>query len=206
MFKTLAWKEWREQRPVVVAGVAFAIVLPLFVLSAAGVEEVRLDDIVEVLPVVFIGIVWPLLAAAAGAITIANEHESGTLRFLLSRPISRARIWVAKVMLATLAVALGAAASLLVMGIVARLVSNGLSGEITFSWLILGVRTTLYDPLVLTSLSFLLFACSILCSTLLTRPLTAAAAGLALALTLIAAIFSLCFESKPLNSPGSFTS
>ena len=42
MLKTLAWKEWREHRPVVVAGVAFAIVL-----SASGVQGVMLDDVAD---------------------------------------------------------------------------------------------------------------------------------------------------------------
>jgi len=188
MLKALAWKEWREQRPVVVAGVAISAVLPFFVVAASMLNnDGRLDQIVEVLPVAFMAGWWPLLAAASGAITIANEEEGGTIRFLLSRPVSRINIWLVKVSLGMLAVGTVAAFSLFVVWLVNRWVPPEASVE-RFAMLMGSLSSTIYDPIALTSLSILLFSCAVFCSSLLNRTLTAAAAGLALALILLSGV------------------
>jgi ABC-2 type transport system permease protein len=188
MLKVLAWKEWREQRPAILAGFALAAVLPVFVAAGSVLQDGSPRDLLTPLPIVFLGGLWPLMAAAAGSITIANESEEGTLHFLLSRPISRGRIWLVKVGAALAAVAVVALFSLLVIGFV-----NGLmppeSAAAGVATIVGGVGTTIYHPLALVSATILLFSCSVLCSALLTRTLTAAAAGLALAMALMAGIF-----------------
>jgi ABC-2 type transport system permease protein len=188
MLKALAWKEWREQRPAILAGFALAAVLPVFVAAGSVLQDGGPRDLLTALPIVFLGGLWPLMAAAAGSITIANESEEGTLRFLLSRPISRGRIWLVKVGAALAAVAVVALFSLLVIGFVNRLMPPE-SAAVGVATIVGGVGTTIYHPLALVSATILLFSCSVLCSALLTRTLTAAAAGLALAMALMAGIF-----------------
>lgn len=188
MLKALAWKEWREQRPVVIAGVAISITMPFFVMAGSMVNnDGRLDRVLEPLLFGIMGGWWPLLGAAAGSITIANEDEGGTIRFLLSRPVSRTQVWLAKVSVAAVAWSVVAVLSLLVVAVVDRLLPAGASVD-SLAFLMGTHSSTIYDPLALTSISCLLFACSVFCSTLLNRTLTAATAGIALALILLSGI------------------
>ena len=190
MLKVLAWKEWREQRPVVAAGCGIALAMPLFMMAGVTVTELNptFEDVVGMVPIALFAFVWPLLAAAAGAITIATEVEEGTMRFLLSRPVSRSQVWGIKVALAGGGLAVIGVFSLIVIWGVNQ-VSLTAGATITFGSVMSSLSSTMYDPFTLASLSFLLFACSVFCSSVLTRPLTAAAAGLAMALSLLAMIF-----------------
>ena len=90
MVRALVWKEWREQRAVVLAGLLLAVALPPFLLAGMSLMGSRVDvtGLAQALPVVYAGLLWPLFAAAAGAGTIAAEVGNGTLGFLLSRPAS----------------------------------------------------------------------------------------------------------------------
>ena len=188
MLKVLAWKEWREQRPAVLAGMALAAVLPAFIAAGSVLQDGTPGDLLTALPMVFLGGLWPLMAAATGSMTIANESEERTLRFLLSRPVSRRRLWLVKVGAALAALAVVALFSLLVIGVVNRLLPAEWAAT-GVPAIIGGAGAAIYDPLALASATILLFSCSVLCSALLTRALTAAAAGLALAMALMAGIF-----------------
>src|SRR5512134_735288 len=105
----LAWKEWREQRPIVLTAILLALVTPFFLMAVTAGSRRGFDlrGVADILPAVLYLLVCPLFAAAAGSSTIANEIGDGTLGFLLSRPMPRARIWTVKV-------AVGAAASVLI--------------------------------------------------------------------------------------------
>ena len=62
---------------------------------ASSHRGMSLADLAHVLPVLLLGFGWPCFLLAAGANTVANEMAEGTLGFLLSRPVSRARLWSA---------------------------------------------------------------------------------------------------------------
>ena len=189
MLRALIWKEWREQRSVMLAGIGIAAVLPFFMMAGLSVDRqnTTFGDVLEALLIALLAFVWPLFAAAAGAITIATESGEGTLRFLLSRPVSRSKVWAIKVSSAAGAVAAVAVFSLVVIWVVNRLATIDASAW-SFSSIMRSLSPTFFDPMTLVSMTVLLFACSVLFSSLLNRPLTAAAAGLASALILLSFI------------------
>jgi hypothetical protein len=204
MLRALAWKEWREQRPLVYAGVILVAAMPLFL--AAGLPLTGpswgVIDLLGVLPVVLGAVVWPVLAVAAGASTISNEAVGHTLGFLLSRPVSRSRLWLIKVSVALGSVVLVAAISLVLVQICTWWLSQG---RMDLSVGVLLRRTTLgpFDFLVLMSASLLLFACATVLSSLISRPLPAAAAGVVLALLVLTGIMLLwaAFSLSPRREP-----
>jgi ABC-type transport system involved in multi-copper enzyme maturation permease subunit len=98
MTRALLWKEWRTQRSLVLAGLAIAAVLPPFLMAGAMAtsSRYRFGDLVAALPPLFALLVWPLFAAATGATAFAADRSDDSLRFLLSRPVSRGRVWLIK--------------------------------------------------------------------------------------------------------------
>ena len=178
MTRALMWKEWREQRPIVIAGLATAIVLP-FVLAAVVASMGRHADLASLSMLLPLAM-WPLLAAACGASAISGEIGEGTLGFLLSRPVSRLRVWLVKVAMAGLALALIIAASLAVMALFSVAQGHLFGG------------VPLDSPGVIiagAALVLLLFACSVFFSTFVSRALTAAAAGIVSAFAIGTLIF-----------------
>jgi hypothetical protein len=178
MNQALAWKEWRELRGVAAAGAGIALALPLFVLAGSKAFSDRPIDVTglaDMLPALFAGILWPLLAVGAGAATFAHESGDGTLSYLIARPISRVRLWGVKV-----AVAGGSALAVMLVSLAIAWVAGRMAGTA-------GIMAQLQAPapfagsllVPCASVLFLLFSLSVLFSSLLSRPLTAAAGGLA---------------------------
>ena len=97
--RALVWKEWREQQGVVLAGLALAVSSPFVLMAASSLSTrgVDLQGLAEAMPFIVGIFLWPLFGAACGAITISNEISEETLGFLLSRPVSRTRVWTLKV-------------------------------------------------------------------------------------------------------------
>ncbi len=195
----LAWKEWREQRGVLFAGLAVSLILPPFImmLGAAGLAPVR-DGMAGVLVFLIAGLVWPVFALLAGAGTFAGETAAGTLAYLLTRPVSRLTIWCVKV-------ASGAA---VVAGIAC--------GSALVAWVFLAMTSPTPGPALLGALDDtdlapfaaavcvpLLFGTACFFSTFMPRPLTAAGAALVGAAALCAAILSfwLSLDLQPLDDP-----
>jgi len=96
MTGALIWKEWRQQRSLVFAALAAALVLPLFTFFGSF-GRFRFDSLTQVLPALQMIVLLPVFAAATGALCFADDRSENTLGFLLSRPTSRARVWVVKV-------------------------------------------------------------------------------------------------------------
>ena len=192
MLKALAWKEWREQRPVVYTGVILAAILPILLAASMPMRGPRWEaiDLVRMIPVALGIFVWPILAAAAGASTVSAEAGAGTLGFLLSRPISRKRLWLIKVSVAILSVVTAAAISLALAQLCNLWLSRGQPGT-SLSVFLRGAAFGPFDLFAMVSLSLLMFACATLFSTIISRPLPAAAAGGVLALLVLAGILML---------------
>jgi len=177
MLRALAWKEWREQRPVILSGLVLAALLPLFLIAGASgmARSANLADLAGLLPAAYALLLWPLFAAAAGATTVAGEISDGTLGFLLSRPLTRARVWAVKTTVAAMGVALIAAGSALV--------------ALAFSR-ISGIRASMFAEAATAAAStagfaFLTFACATFFSGIVSRTITAAAGGIAAALAIL---------------------
>jgi len=185
MLRALVWKEYREQLPVAVAGIAISLVLPFVVVSmvAATMSQADPMDMADVLRFVLAIMVWPIFAAAIGATTFAGDGRSASLGFLLSRPVARGWIWLAKTLTGALAV-------IVVVGI-SWLISR------TFDYLVAGpsMRPSLSggplsgseqfvgaNVIALVALAFVL---SVYFSGFFERPLTVAGAGLIVALGLV---------------------
>jgi ABC-type transport system involved in multi-copper enzyme maturation permease subunit len=104
MTRALIWKEWRVQSPLMVAAVIAAFVQPLFVMMGS-LGGFRGDSLTQVLPALTVAVLLPVFAAATGALCFAEDRSGDTLGFLLSRPISRRRIWLTKVAVALVVLA-----------------------------------------------------------------------------------------------------
>ena len=203
MTRALFWKEWREQRAVILTGVLVTAVMPFFLLAGASMRPrgLPLKDLSEILPGFYGILLWPLIAAAAGAGTIAGEIGEGTLGFLLSRPVSRLRVWTVKVLVGAGAAATVAMGSLLVawsLTLVAgptsrsTLPSLSVGSEMSLGWL------------SIVGSSFLIFSASVFFSTVVSRAMTAAAAGLTAALILLGGLTMLWsrIDLMPRLEPG----
>jgi len=191
--RALMWKEWREQRPIVITGLGLALLLPPLLIAGAGVmrREVNLATLADAVPLTFVLVVWPLLAAACGAATVSNEIGDGTIGFLLSRPASRPRVWLIKVGTALLALLAIVAGSAVVTVAFRALVGGGSRGLALDPLLGLGSIDVAeaFVGVALAGCMLLLFACAAFFSTFLSRAMTAAAAGVVAALAIIAAVF-----------------
>jgi len=185
--RAMLWKETRMQRPVLLSCAAFAALAPLAVLAMFSTEARYVGfDIVRGLSTVLAAL-WPFLAVAAGAITFATEVEDGTELFLLSRPVTRVRVWCLKVGAAAATMALTGALSLAVI----RAAAWGI-GPVPADYF---ARSNFGDwamfvPWTVFGLGVLMFAAGVFCSTIIGRPLTAAAAAIALGLTVLAVVFA----------------
>ena len=184
MLRALAWKEWREQWTVVAAGVGITIALPFFLMAGASARARGFDpaEVAALLPMFYAVLVWPLFAAAAGAATVATEVGEGSLGFLLSRPVSRTRVWAVKVLLAATAVLAIVMATLASSAAVSRLANPGGETSVPAPWDTTG---GLLSGVLLAGASILLFGVSVFFSTVLSRTMTAAAAGIATSLVLL---------------------
>ncbi len=181
MIRALLWKEWRQQRSLVIAALVLAAILPLFL--AAGAMASRgvapMHELTSALLPLYALTVWPLFAAATGGTTLAADMGDGSLGFLLSRPVSRARVWLLKV-----GVALSAFA-IIVIGTTMLAIS--------FAWLTAtdgrAFRNTLsrvlgnaeIEALFFLGLYLFLSGCAVYCSVFVKRPLLAAVGGLLVA-------------------------
>ncbi|MGD8328661.1 MAG: ABC transporter permease subunit [Acidobacteriota bacterium] len=188
MTRALLWKELRVQRPVLLAGAIAAVLGPLLVLAMFSTEgRFEYFDIARGMRTLA-ACAWPFLAVAAGAIPFATEAEDRTAGFLLSRPVSRARVWCVKVG----AAAITLAATGLFFQLAIRVSEWSVGGPPADYRMTLGYSDwTLFVSSTVVGLGLMFFACAVLCSTLVTRPLTAAAASVAVGLAVLSLIFTL---------------
>lgn len=98
MLKALIWKEWREQRSLVLAGVLVAVLLPLGVrlLFPGNRAPVGAELALTVDAMLLWIFVLPAFAAAMGATATVADRLDGTRGFLLSRPVSRSLLFAVK--------------------------------------------------------------------------------------------------------------
>ena len=184
MLKALAWKEWREQRPVVLVAFLLMLLLPLLVALGKSMTSGRVDfgALAFDCTLLYGALLWPLTALLAGSGTISGDAQGGTLPFLFTRPVRRTTVWTVKVATA-LAVVLMVA---VVSGLFARLMV-ALTGGGAGSFL---AGSDVSFPLLSVAL-FMLFASAVFFSTVIDKPLLGAAAALALSSGVLALVVTL---------------
>jgi len=109
MLRTLLWKEWRQLRQLRWVGAGLGALLPMVALFApraarhGWVPFVGTTDpysaneiLLEALPLALGLGLWPLIALLMTAQAFSGDRASGTESFLLERPVSRTRMWVAR--------------------------------------------------------------------------------------------------------------
>ena len=154
-FAALVWKEWRESWWLLVLMVVGPTALYVALKATAWVE---IETILH-LSAFALG----LLAVCLGGGLFAGEHAQGTLAFQEERPVSRVRIWNAKLLMPILALAAGEMLFLLM--------ADWLYPPEAWRY-----RVTIV-PFMFLVMALLGFASAVFCSALLPRPVTAWAAG-----------------------------
>lgn len=109
MLRTLLWKEWRQLRQLRWVGAGLGALLPIVALAApraarhGWVPFVGTADpysaneiLLEALPLALGLGLWPLIALLMTAQAFSGDRAAGTESFLLERPVSRTRVWVAR--------------------------------------------------------------------------------------------------------------
>jgi len=109
-------KEFSQGRPVLIFSAAAALLVPALCRVLTSPRLLYLGDTRAVLVFFGFAVLFPpvVIALFASAGLFASEVEAGTLPVLLGLPLSRLRIWLAKLLAALALTALGSAAVLAV--------------------------------------------------------------------------------------------
>jgi hypothetical protein len=108
MFSALLRKEWRQLRTLRWAGIALGAAMPA--IATAGAEAgargwipfggpgswTEREVFGELTPAVLFLVVWPLLSLVFVSQAFTGDAGAGTESFLLERPVSRRRVWLAR--------------------------------------------------------------------------------------------------------------
>lgn len=197
IFRRVLWKEYRVLRAFWIAVVAIVLAIEAFAwLFLAGREATQTFEVV-------VSVFIALYALAAGAILFAVEREEGTDTFLTTLPVGSGRLFVPKV----------------VLGIASTLALAAVLFLIVRAWQALGLTEPVErigvwangkprDPLALAAIACDVFACGLLCSLLLKRPLIAAClgAGVAVLVTYASTLITNSLADEPVQNrtPGDY--
>ncbi|MFC1839141.1 ABC transporter permease [Thermodesulfobacteriota bacterium] len=91
MLKALLWKEWRETR---LFFLIMALIIFIFSFLVKNLDYVK--ETKAYLTAVLYILTWVFFSVLTAASQFAGEEESGTVDFLLSRPVHRIKIWFLK--------------------------------------------------------------------------------------------------------------
>jgi ABC-type transport system involved in multi-copper enzyme maturation permease subunit len=146
MFRSLLAKEWRQLRLLRWSGIGLGLLLPFLLLALAGASDRgwisgspthSTPPVVlgEALPLVLAFGLWPLLALMIAAHALASDRAAGTDAFLLERPVSRSRVWLARVLVAVSTTLVIVAAHVAIWWGLSRLVGGPASAVGRAEWL-----------------------------------------------------------------------
>ncbi len=91
MFKTLLIKEWKEKALIAVFGLGLMVIF-----LAAFFVFGNNQDLRDLIPAAFLIIFFPFIGLMLGAGAFESEFRNGSWAFLLSRPVRKETIWLAK--------------------------------------------------------------------------------------------------------------
>jgi len=186
MFKTLLIKEWKDKAPLVAFGLGImALMLAAFLVLGDD------QDLRELIPATFLIFFFPVIGAMLGAGAFESEFRDGAWTYLLSRPVRKETIWLAK-LVASLSILAGS--WLLFIGLLA--VAPGLEEVVSGLKLpdMLGSGLALFPLILLSSLFFLSIAFSL--SILTDKPLSLVFGSLFLGFVLEGVLFVFAFLAQ----------
>jgi len=99
--RSIFLKELRQGRPLLLFGLALGLLMPvLYVLSLRISQPVSPGEVDDLRSKLAFALLWlpPIIALFGGAGLFAAEADRGTLPLLFSLPVSRLRIWLAKIL------------------------------------------------------------------------------------------------------------
>jgi ABC-type transport system involved in multi-copper enzyme maturation permease subunit len=99
--RSIFFKELRQGRPLLLFGLALGLLMPvLYVLSLRISRPVSPGEVDDLRSKLAFALLWlpPIIALFGGAGLFAAEADRGTLPLLFSLPVSRLRIWLAKIL------------------------------------------------------------------------------------------------------------
>ncbi len=91
MFRTLVVKEWKEKAPIAAFGLALMIV---FLIAVLAFQDKR--DLNDIVAAGFTLLVFPFIGLLLGAGAFETEFRDGAWAYLLSRPVRKEILWLAK--------------------------------------------------------------------------------------------------------------
>jgi hypothetical protein len=91
MLRTLLIKEWREKALIAVFGSGVMVVFLVAFLSFGDNPDLR-----ELIPATFLIFFFPFIGVMLGAGAFESEFRNGSWAYLLSRPVRKETIWLAK--------------------------------------------------------------------------------------------------------------
>ncbi|MFQ5767690.1 MAG: ABC transporter permease, partial [Acidobacteriota bacterium] len=181
MLKAMLWKEWRQQRPVIFLGLVLSVLVSV---AAVLTGEFKPSTLAGKLAMSYAVVVWPLVVLLAGAATLAGEKATGTLSFLYTLPISRLRVWTAKVAAGLTAILMVVLVSLALARLLLALAGPGGAPEFSVQGLVDPFRMLPAAPWIAAYLS-VLFATAVFFSTFLAREILGAGAALATSMVVL---------------------
>jgi ABC-type transport system involved in multi-copper enzyme maturation permease subunit len=109
--KPLIWKEWRENRLIIFWAIlltALFITVPVVGTKIEHGNPISAEDFLQITQ-----FVWLVAALLCGSTIIAPEIGAGSLQFLSSLPVSRAKVWLTKIGVGLVIMAASLAGSML---------------------------------------------------------------------------------------------
>ena len=91
MFKTLVIKEWKEKALIAVFGLGVMVIFLAAFLIFGDKQDLR-----ELIPATFLIFFFPFIGVMLGAGAFEPEFRNGSWAYLLSRPVRKETIWLAK--------------------------------------------------------------------------------------------------------------
>jgi len=91
MFKTLVIKEWKEKALIAVFGLGVMVIFLAAFLIFGDNQDLR-----ELIPATFLIFFFPFIGVMLGAGAFEPEFRNGSWAYLLSRPVRKETIWLAK--------------------------------------------------------------------------------------------------------------
>jgi len=186
MFKTLLIKEWKEKALLAVFGLGVTVAFLAAFLSFGDNPDLR-----ELIPATFLIFFFPFIGVMLGAGAFESEFRNGAWAYLLSRPVRKETIWLAKL---TALLSILAAFWLIFIGLMT--VVPGL-GEVVRGFMfpdILDAGLELF-PLILLS-SVLYFSAAFSMSILSDRQLSLVFGSLFLGFSLQGLLFYFAFQAE----------
>ncbi len=197
MWRSLLWKDGRQVLPLFIGGVVICLlVIPSYYLLPRDIgSRSAMEWLTRAVPNVVLIFVLPLFAAVLGASAFAPEVASGSMAFLLARPVRKAAIWGAKV---TVGLAALAAMPVAALAVTQVLVFSIGAESVPSPWIF--TASEIHPFVLVAILNY--YAAGLLGSVVFENPMSAIVTGYFAGLALVLKIANAQCFNEPVLEPG----